>query len=156
MEWERIHKRADGHAGANLQDYEGCARTFSWAQARTLLDGLPNGGLNIAHEAVDRHVLAGRGEKLALRWIGRDDRIRDFSYAALRAHTNRFASILAQHAIAKGDRVFSLLGRTPETLPWRSRHAQEWQRVLALVLGVRAGADQGPHDHRRCQGARHL
>jgi acetyl-CoA synthetase len=114
MEWERIQKRPDGHAGANLQDYEGCAGSFSWAQARALLDGLPGGGLNIAHEAVDRHVLAGRGEKLALRWIGRDDRIRDFSYAALRALTNRFASMLARHGIAKGDRVFSLLGRTPE------------------------------------------
>ena len=37
--------------GANLLDYEKYARTFSWAQARVLLDGLPGGGLNIAHEA---------------------------------------------------------------------------------------------------------
>ena len=79
-----------------------------------LLDGLPSGGLNIAHEALDRHVLAGRGDRLALRWIGRDDQIRDFSYAVLRAHANRFANILAQRGIAKGDRVFSLLGRVPE------------------------------------------
>ena len=62
-------------------------RQFSWAQARGLLDGLPGGGLNIAHEAVDRHVLAGRGGKLALRWIGRDDAVRDFSYAQLGAES---------------------------------------------------------------------
>ena len=85
MEWERIRKRPEDYAGANLLDYDDCARTFSWAQARALLDGLPGGGLNIAHEAVDRHVLAGRGDKLALRWIGRDDTIRDFTYAALAA-----------------------------------------------------------------------
>ena len=131
-------------------------RRFSWAQARALLDGLPGGGLNIAHEAVDRHVLAGRGDKLALRWIGRDDRIRDFSYAALRAQTNRFANVLAQRGVGKGDRVFSLLGRVPGTLHRRARHAQERQRLLAAVLGLRAGADQGAHDDRRRQGAGHL
>ena len=49
-----------------------------------------------------------------MRWIGRDDRIRDFSYAALRAQMNRFANILVQRGIKKGDRVFSLLGRSPE------------------------------------------
>ncbi len=74
MEWERIRKRPEDCAGANLVDYDEYAKTFSWAQARGLLDGLPGGGLNIAHEAVDRHVMAGRGDKLALRWIGRDDR----------------------------------------------------------------------------------
>ena len=45
---------------------------------------------------------------------GATDRIRDFSYAALAAAVNRFANVLAQRGIAKGDRVFSLLGRTPE------------------------------------------
>ena len=114
MEWERIRKRPEDHVGANLADYDELARTFSWAQARALLDGLPGGGLNIAHEAVDRHVIAGRGDKLALRWIGRDDHIRDFSYAALRAETNRFANILRQRGITKGDRVYLLLGRSPE------------------------------------------
>jgi acetyl-CoA synthetase len=114
MEWERIRKRPEDCIDANLLDYEKYAGTFSWGQARALLDGLAGGGLNIAHEAVDRHVLAGRGAKLALRWIGRDARIRDFSYTALRAQTNRFANILVQHGLAKGDRVFSLLGRSPE------------------------------------------
>jgi acetyl-CoA synthetase len=114
MEWKRIRKRSEDCVGVNLVDYDERARTFSWAQARALLDGLPGGGLNMAHEAIDRHVAAGRGDKLALRWIGRDDQIRDFSYAALSAQTNRFANALVQRGIAKGDRVFALLGRTPE------------------------------------------
>ena len=114
MEWERISKRPDDFARANLKNYEGCVGSFSWAQAQELLDGLPDGGLNIAYEAVDRHVLAGRGGKLALRWIGRDDAVRDLSYAQLRVESNRFANVLAQHGITKGDRVFSLLGRCPE------------------------------------------
>lgn len=114
MEWERIHKRPEERAGAGLPDYEEYIKTFSWTRARTLLDGLPDGGLNIAHEAVDRHLRAGRGDKLALRWIGRDDRIRDYTYSALGAATNRFADVLARRGVTKGDRVFSLLGRIPE------------------------------------------
>jgi acetyl-CoA synthetase len=112
--WEKIRKRPEDHVGANLADYNECVRTFSWTDARALVDGLPGGGLNIAHEAIDRHVKAGRGNKLALRWIARDESIRDFTYAALGAQVNRFADTLARHGIRKGDRVFSLLGRVPE------------------------------------------
>jgi acetyl-CoA synthetase len=114
MEWEAIRKHPNDYAGANLQSYESTISTFSWDAARALIDGLPGGGLNIAHEAVDRHALAGRGSKLALRWIGRDNRIQDFSYTDLQAATNRFANVLAQRGVVKGQRVFSLLGRTPE------------------------------------------
>jgi acetyl-CoA synthetase len=114
MEWERIRKPADEAARANLRDYEACVRTFSWQLARVSLTGSPEGGLNIAHEALDRHLLAGEGGKLALRWIGRDGEVRDFSYSALNAAANRFANVLARYGVAKGERVFSLLGRTPE------------------------------------------
>ena len=114
MAGERIRKRPEDRLGVNLPDYDEYARTYSWAQARSLLDGLPAGGLNIAHEAVERHVLAGRGGKLALRWIGRDERRQDFSYAALSSAVSRFANVLAERGVMKGDRVFSLLGRVPE------------------------------------------
>jgi acetyl-CoA synthetase len=114
MEWERIRKRPEDYAGANLMDYQAGVRSFSWEQAKAQLAGLPGGGLNIAHEAVDRHLAAGRGGKLAVRWIGRDDRVSDYSYAGLAAIVNRFANVLARHGVSKGDRVFSLLGRVPE------------------------------------------
>jgi acetyl-CoA synthetase len=114
MAWERIRKGPDVRLSANLQDYDTYCGTFSWGQAKGLLEGLPRGGLNIAHEAVDRHVNAGRGDRLALRWIGRDGEVRDFTYAALHAQSNRFASLLARLGTAKGDRIFSLLGRVPE------------------------------------------
>ncbi len=114
MEWQRIRKGPEDRAGANLRDYDAYAKSFSWSQARAQLDGLPGGGLNIAHEAVDRHVAAGRGDKLALRLIGRDDRVRQFTYSALRAETNRFANVLARHGVAKGESVYLLLGRCAE------------------------------------------
>ncbi len=114
METQLIRKRPEDYVGANVADYEASVKAFSWTQARALLEGLPNGGLNIAHEAVDRHVNAGQGGKLALRWIGRDEKFCDFTYAELAATVNRFANVLAQRGVTKGDRVFSLLGRVPE------------------------------------------
>lgn len=114
MEFKKIQKRPEDYAGANLLDYAKCAETFSWARTRSLLDGLPGGGLNIAHEAIDRHVKVGRGGKLALRWIGRGDQVKDFTYSALGAAANRFANVLLQNGIGKGDRLYSLLGRVPE------------------------------------------
>ncbi|HEX8009763.1 MAG TPA: acetate--CoA ligase, partial [Casimicrobiaceae bacterium] len=48
-------------AAPNLRDYESFRRAFSWVDARNELDGLPGGrGLNIAHEAVDRHAAGAR------------------------------------------------------------------------------------------------
>ncbi len=67
MQWEPIPKRPGDYIGANLQDYEQYTKAFTWDQARKLLDGLPGGGLNIAHEAVDRHVAAGRVSHLDCR-----------------------------------------------------------------------------------------
>ncbi len=114
MDATRITKRPDVIAAANLRDYDAYVRRFSWEDARAQLSGLPGGGLNIAFEAVDRRVLAGDGDRLAIRWIGRDDEVRDFSFEGLRAQTNRFANALRARGVGPGDRVFSLLGRVPE------------------------------------------
>jgi acetyl-CoA synthetase len=114
MNWPLIHKKPEDSAGSNLTDYEKFTKTFTWAKARRLLDGLPGGGLNIAHEAVDRHLKEGNGTQIALRWISRDGSIQDFTYEVLAAAINQFANLLAFRGVRKGDRVFSLLGRVPE------------------------------------------
>ncbi|MEP7215980.1 MAG: acetate--CoA ligase [Anaerolineaceae bacterium] len=99
----------------NLLDYDSAVREFSWESARALLDGLPGGrGLNIAHEAVDRHVAAGRGEKVAIRWRGRNGRRRDLTYLELQSQTNRFANALQALGVVKGEAVYLLAGRIPE------------------------------------------
>jgi len=115
MLWETIHKqRRPGEPEPNLADYEAFRRTFTWEEARTALDGLPGGGLNIAYEALDRHLTQGHGDRLALRWLGKDGTVRDFTYVELSAQTGRFASVLQSLGIGRGDRVFSLMGRLPE------------------------------------------
>ena len=55
----------------NLPDSDAARAAFTWDAARRELAGLPGGALNIAHEAVDRHVLAGNGARVAIRWLPR-------------------------------------------------------------------------------------
>ena len=99
----------------SVVDRDSACLGFSWASAGSELDGLPGGaGLNIAHEAVDRHANGTGAGRIALRWLGRDGTRRDFSYAELRDLSNRFANALRALGVAPGDRVVSLLGRVPE------------------------------------------
>jgi acetyl-CoA synthetase len=110
-----IKAKGDFRIPPNLEDYEQARATFSWDRAQRELDGLPGGqGLNIAHEAVDRHAEGPRRDHLALRWIGKNGDIRDYTYRSLRGLTNRFANALQGLGVAKGDRVYALAGRIPE------------------------------------------
>ena len=98
----------------NLTDYDATRGGFAWQTVRSALDGLPGGrGLNIAHEAVDRHAAGAGGDKVALRWHGRAGERMDVTYADLRRHTNRFANALRALGVDKGDVVATLLGRIP-------------------------------------------
>jgi acetyl-CoA synthetase len=110
-----IHKNLPGKIPPNLTNYAvECAR-FSWADARRALDGLPDGGgLNIAHEAVDRHATGSRAQHLAIRWLSKSGTVRDFTYTDLSAWSNRFANVLRSLGVASGERVFILAGRIPE------------------------------------------
>jgi acetyl-CoA synthetase len=115
LRWELIRKMvADQPIRPNLADYDAVRRAFTWEAARAELDGLPGGGLNMAYEAVDRHLAHGAGERLALRWLGRDGTIRDFRYRDLAEAASRFANLLRGLGVGRGDRVFTLLGRVPE------------------------------------------
>jgi acetyl-CoA synthetase len=85
-----------------------------WADARAALDGLPGGGLNIAHEAVQRHATGARAEQVALRFLRRDGSRTEMTYAELAARVGDFARLLDALGVRAGERVFTLLGRTPE------------------------------------------
>ena len=99
----------------HLLDYDATVADFSWISAGHFLDGLPGGcGINIAYEAVDRHVAHGLGTKTAIRWLGKNGVHRAFSYADLAQATNRFANALDRLGVVPGERVFVLMGRLPE------------------------------------------
>jgi acetyl-CoA synthetase len=114
--WATIRKGAwPGGVRPNVVDYEAVRAAFTWEAARRALDGLPAGrGLNIAHEAVDRHAAGIGGDRVAVRWLRRDGGVEEATYGQLAAATNRFANVLGRLAVAPGDRIFTLLGRIPE------------------------------------------
>ncbi|NMQ19081.1 acetate--CoA ligase [Candidatus Competibacter phosphatis] len=115
MSWTPICKKpAPDEPAPNLIDETVMRAGFSWENARAELAGLPNGGLNIAYEAVDRQVEAGLGKTVALRWLGKNGERREYTYADLAHLSNRFANLLERLGIGKGDRVCTLAGRIPE------------------------------------------
>ncbi|MEY3988390.1 MAG: acetyl-coenzyme synthetase [Actinomycetota bacterium] len=94
----------------------------SWAQpfTKTLEWDLPyaewfsDGTLNVSYNCLDRHVLAGRGEKVAFYWEGEPGDSRVITYAQLLAEVQRFANVLKNLGIKKGDRVNIYLPMIPE------------------------------------------
>jgi acetyl-CoA synthetase len=97
----------------NLTDYHHLYETFTWSDALADLDGLPHGGLNIAHEAVDRHANGPAADRVAIRWLATNERVVDYTYRDLKQLSNRFANLLAALGVSPGERVFTLAGRIP-------------------------------------------
>jgi len=116
MEFKTIEKSPDRwRVPPNLMNYEETYNGFSWDQLLLDLDGLPDGaGLNIAHEAIDRHAAGPLKEKLALRWLGANGEVRDFTYGDLKEQTNRFANVIRSLGVEKGELVCGLAGRIPD------------------------------------------
>ncbi|MBK8900913.1 MAG: acetate--CoA ligase [Anaerolineaceae bacterium] len=116
MDWKAISKSTGAWpVPPNLLNYKETRASFSWKDAWQLLDGLPqNRGLNIAHEAVDRHANGGRRDHLAIRWLGKQGEVFDFTYGDLKQLSNRFANVLQKLGVGKGDKVFVLCGRIPD------------------------------------------
>jgi len=99
----------------NLSDYEKVRATFLWKNVAQELSGVPDRkGLNIAHEAVDRHAKSHLKNVVAFRFIHKDRSFSDFTYADLQQQTSKFANVLRKLGIQKGERVFTLAGRIPE------------------------------------------
>jgi len=115
MEHTRIQKTVQSIPPPHLLDHGAAVAQFSWTEAAALLDGLPGGaGLNMAYEAVDRHVKHGHGQQTALRWLGKNGERQDLSYTELCRASNQFANALEGLGVMPGERVFVLMGRLPE------------------------------------------
>ena len=65
-----------------MLDYEAaCCAAFPGTRQRATSTDCPQGrGLNIAHEAVDRHAAGPLRDKVAIRWIGKNDETQDFTF----------------------------------------------------------------------------
>ena len=72
------------------------------------------GKLNVSHNCLDRHVAAGLGDRLAIHWEGEPGDSRTITYAELLAEVQRFANVLRELGVGKGDRVNIYLPMIPE------------------------------------------
>src|SRR5919112_736996 len=88
------------------------------------------GKLNASHNALDRHVEAGRGDKVALHWRGEEGEERDLTYADLLRDVKRLANVLKDRGIEPGEVVGIYLPMIPEV-------------AVAMLACARIGA---PHN----------
>jgi propionyl-CoA synthetase len=113
------------------------ATAIDWYRAPTqVLDSsnppfyrwFPDGELNTCHNALDRHIEAGHGERTALIYDSPVTQTkRRYSYAELRDEVARFAGVLTGLGVGKGDRVVIYLPMVPEA-------------VVAMLACARIGA----------------
>jgi acetyl-CoA synthetase len=85
------------------------------------------GTLNASANCLDRHVDAGRGDRVALYWEGEDAIRREVTYANLLADTQRFANALRGLGVDRGDVVGIYMPMVPEA-------------VVAMLACARIGA----------------
>ncbi len=137
------------------------------------------GKLNVSHNCLDRHVAAGKGDKIAYHWEGEPGDTRTITYAELLAEVQRFANVLKSLGVQKGDRVAIYMpmipelpvamlacarigaphsvvfgGFSPDSLSDRINDA-ECKVLVTADGGFRRGAAGSPQDERRRRARRH-
>jgi acetyl-CoA synthetase len=121
-----------------LSWWEQQARSLEWAQPWTeVLDWkvpfakwFVGGKLNASVNCLDRHVAAGRGDKVAFHWVGEPEGdTRDITYGALKDMVCQAANALTELGVEAGDRVCIYMPMIPEA-------------VVAMLACARLGA---PH-----------
>ncbi|MFB7798316.1 acetate--CoA ligase [Isoptericola sp. NPDC056134] len=103
-------------------------QTLDWSEA-PVARWFADGQLNAAYNAVDRHVEAGRGDRVAIHFEGEPGDTRTVTYADLQREVSRAANALTSLGVTKGDRVVIYLPMLVES-------------VVAMLACARIGA---PH-----------
>ena len=105
-----------------------------WSNVRTFdfVDGniswFENGKLNVSQNCLDRHVDGGHGDRPAIIWEGNDpNEDQTFTYSELLSEVKKFANVLKNNGIEKGDRVCFYLQMVP-------------QLAIAMLACTRIGA----------------
>ena len=90
-------------------------QTLDWSDA-PLAKWFVGGELNASYNCVDRHVEAGRGDKVAIHWVGEPGDSRDITYSDLLDEVQRAANALQNLGVRKGDVVAIYLPMIPEAV----------------------------------------
>ncbi len=115
------------HYDEATKDYEGfwarqARELISWDEDfhTTLEWNLPyakwflGGKLNVSYNCLDRHVEAGYGDRIAYFWEGEPGDTREISYSELLEEVSRFANVLKDLGLKKGDRIAIYMPMIPE------------------------------------------
>ena len=127
---------------ANLVDYDETYKNFRWEDVEKNFTWSTTGKVNMAYEAIDRHVGTSKENKTALIYCNtirsKDDPNgpgewieKKYTYGKLASESNKFANVLTDLGIQKGDRVFVFMPRSPEL-------------YIALLGTLKVGAIPGP------------
>lgn len=114
----------------NMENYEEAYANFDWADVEQEFTWYETGKVNYVYEAIDRHVEEGRGDRMALIYSDGDREVK-WTYADLKAKSNKFANILRDKGVKKGDRIFIFMNRSPEL-------------YTAFLGAIKIGAIVGP------------
>jgi len=127
MHQERIPAVA---SGSNMASYEETCKQFSFEEVEKQFTWHDTGKVNIAYEAIDRHVEQGLGGKIAL-YYSDGQRDESYTFEQMSKQSNKFANVLRKFGLAKGERIFIFMPRTPEL-------------YFSLLGALKVGAIVGP------------
>jgi acetyl-CoA synthetase len=98
----------------NLESYENTYESFDWKEVEKEFSWAETGRVNLAHEAIDRHAVSFRKNKVALYY--RDaERDEKYTYSDMKKMSNKAGNVLKRFGdVEKGDRVFIFMPRSPE------------------------------------------
>ncbi|MEI2666613.1 acetate--CoA ligase [Rossellomorea sp. LJF3] len=98
----------------NLENYENTYDSFDWKEVEKEFSWAETGRVNLAHEAIDRHAVSFRKNKVALYY--RDaERDEKYTYSDMKKMSNKAGNVLKRFGdVEKGDRVFIFMPRSPE------------------------------------------
>lgn len=115
----------------NLQNYDEMYEQFQWQQAEEHFSWHTTGKVNLAYEAVDRHVEGLKKDKPALCYLS-STRNETYTFGDLKKMSNKAGNVLRDTGgVKKGDRVFIFMPRSPEL-------------YFALLGAIKLGAIVGP------------
>ncbi|MGO4383088.1 acetate--CoA ligase [Specibacter sp. RAF43] len=101
-------------------------KTLDWTK-RPFATWFEDGELNAAYNALDRHVEAGNGDRVAIYFEGEPGDTRTYTYAQLTEEVKKAANAFESLGVARGDRVAVYLPMIPEA-------------VITLLACARIGA----------------
>jgi len=98
----------------NLADYNKTYNRFDYKKHYKEVAWFKGKKLNAGYNAITKHTLTEKKNKVALYWEGAEGEKKEFSFQEIDILSNKFANILKKYKVKKGDRVFLFLPRVPE------------------------------------------